>query len=281
LHFNLFFIPLADKCKLFLIMSLNIKKKLLLIVIVLFQSFVFAQIGIGTTTPDSSSILDVESTNQGVLVPRLTTVQRNGILTPANGLLIFNTTINRFEYNSGTPALPVWSALAINPVVSTDAGNLISSGTDTGAYMASTTYMGKFIITGTGSQTISGLPFQPSQIKFVAYANVETYNLNSDNGVSNNNNTFQNVFGSMNGYATNYGGTIAQQVIFNGGSGASINDISRYASSSQAIGIRYSNQNGDNLGLTAASVTSFNTNGFTINVSNHTENIVVIYEAHR
>jgi hypothetical protein len=229
-------------------MSLNIKKKLLLIVIVLFQSFVFAQIGIGTTTPDSSSILDVESTNQGVLVPRLTTVQRNGIL---------------------------------NPVVSTDAGNLISSGTDTGAYMASTTYMGKFIITGTGSQTISGLPFQPSQIKFVAYANVETYNLNSDNGVSNNNNTFQNVFGSMNGYATNYGGTIAQQVIFNGGSGASINDISRYASSSQAIGIRYSNQNGDNLGLTAASVTSFNTNGFTINVSNHTENIVVIYEAHR
>ncbi|MGK0255097.1 MAG: hypothetical protein ACI9OE_002616 [Mariniflexile sp.] len=262
-------------------MSLNIKKKLLLIVIVLFQSFVFAQVGIGTTTPDSSSILDVQSTNQGVLVPRLTTVQRNGIPTPANGLLIFNTNINRFEYNSGTLTLPVWSAVAINPVVSTDAGNLISSGTDTGAYMASTTYMGKFIITRTGSQTISGLPFKPSQIKFVAYANVETYDLSYDNGVGNNQNSYHNVFGSMNGYATNYGGIIAQQVIFNGGNANSINDISRYASSSQAIGIRYSNQNGDNLGLTAASVTSFNTNGFTINVSNHTENIVVIYEAYR
>jgi hypothetical protein len=263
-------------------MSLNIKKKLLLIVIVLFQSFVFAQVGIGTTTPDSSSILDVQSTNQGVLVPRLTTVQRNGISNPANGLLIFNSTINRFEYNSGATTLPVWSAFAINPVVSTDAGNLISSGTDTGVYMASTTYMGKFIITGTGSQTISGLPFKPSQIKFVAYANVETYNLNSGHGAGNNQkNSYHNVFGSMNGYATNYGGTIAQQVIFNGGSGNSINDISRYASSSQAIGIRYSNNNGNNLGLTAASVTSFNTNGFTINVSNHTENIVVIYEAHR
>lgn len=62
-----------------------------------------------------------------------------------------------------------------------------------------------------------GLPFKPSQIKFTAYSNGETYNLNSDIGVGNNNNTFENVFGSMSGYATNYSGAIAQQLIFNGG----------------------------------------------------------------
>jgi hypothetical protein len=262
-------------------MSLNIKKKLLLIVIVLFQSFVFAQVGIGTTNPDSSSILDVQSTNQGVLVPRLTTLQRNGISNPANGLLLFNVNTNKFQYNSNTAAAPVWSTVGANPVVSTDSGNLITSGTDSGAYLAPTTYIGKFIISETGGQTISELPFKPSHVKFTAYANVETYNINSDNGVGNNQNSFDNVFGSMNGFATNYGGSIQQQVIFNGGSGSSINDISRYASSHQAISIRYSNNNGNNLGLTAASVTSFDTNGFTINVSDHTENIVVIYEAHR
>jgi len=105
--------------------------------------------------------------------------------------------------------------------------------------------------------------------------------LTSDNDVGNNNNTFENVFGSMSGYATNYSGAIAQQLIFNIGSGASINDISRYASSSHAIGISYCDKNGVSLGLTAASATSFNAIGFTINVTNHTENTVVIYEAYR
>ncbi|PQV46600.1 hypothetical protein CLV33_10998 [Jejuia pallidilutea] len=241
----------------------------------------YCQVGIGTTNPDDSSILDVESTNKGVLVPRLTTAQRNAIVNPATSLLIFNTTTQQFEFNSNNPTTPVWNSINDNPTVSTDANNIISSGTDNGAFLASTTYIGKFIITGTGSQTISGLPFQPSSIKFSAHANVETYNINADNGVGNNNNTFQNAFGSMQGYATNYGGTIHQQVIYIGGSGNSINDISRYASSARAIGIRYSNQNGDNLGLTAAEVTSFNTDGFTINVTNRTENIVVIFEAHR
>lgn len=256
-------------------------KKIAFSIILLCGSYYYgtAQVGIGTTTPDASSILHVESSDKGVLVPRLTTAQRNGITTPANGLLVFNTTTNRLEYNSGTTGTPVWSPLISNPV-SADANNIISSGTDSGAYLGTTTYIGKFIISSTGTQTITGLPFRPTAIKFSAHANVESYNLNADNGVGNNNGTYQNAFGSMQGYATNYG-SIDQQVIYIGGSGNSINDISRYASDARAIGIRYSDQNGNNLGLTAASVTSFNSDGFTINVTHRRENIVVIYEAYR
>jgi hypothetical protein len=240
-----------------------------------------SQVGIGTTTPDDSSVLHIDSDSKGILIPRLTTIQRNSISLPAIGLLIFNTTTSRFEFNSGTTASPVWDSINSNSTVSADSGNLLESGSDSGAYIGSTTYVGKFIINNTGVQVISGLPFEPSAIKFSAHANVETYNIDSDNGTSNNDASFQNSFGSMEGYASNYGGAIDQQVIYVGGHGNSINDISRYASSSQSIGVRYGSQNGDRLGLTAAAVTSFNSDGFTITISDRTENIVVIYEAYR
>ncbi|MDC6366417.1 MULTISPECIES: hypothetical protein [Flavobacteriaceae] len=144
----------------------------------------------------------------------------------------------------------------------------------------SSAYFGVFIITGTGSQTITGLPFQPSQISFVAHANVEVLNLNSDNAVGNNNRFLPNSFGTGNGFARNDSGSIVQQSIYVGGSGNSINDISRYASSSHCVGIRYGNQNGDLLGLTTASLTSFNSDGFTINIDNHADDLVVLFEAY-
>ncbi len=51
----------------------------------------FTQVGIGTTTPNSSSILDLVSTNKGFLPPRMTTAQRNLINAPVAGMMIFNT----------------------------------------------------------------------------------------------------------------------------------------------------------------------------------------------
>lgn len=71
-----------------------------------------AQLGVGTMTPDSSSILDLTSTSKGLLAPRMTTVNRNAITLPATGLLIYNTTTSAFEVNTGTPAIPAWLALA-------------------------------------------------------------------------------------------------------------------------------------------------------------------------
>jgi hypothetical protein len=57
-----------------------------------------AQVGIGNSNPDSSSILDMTSTTQGLLTSRMTNSERDAILDPATGLLIFNTTTSHFNY---------------------------------------------------------------------------------------------------------------------------------------------------------------------------------------
>ncbi len=58
----------------------------------------YAQVGIGTTTPDPSSMLDITSDSQGLLAPRMTTTQRTAITNPADGLLVFDTDETAFYY---------------------------------------------------------------------------------------------------------------------------------------------------------------------------------------
>ena len=57
-----------------------------------------AQVGIGTLAPNSSSILELLSNDKGMLIPRMTTEQRNLILNPAVGLLIYNTSTSSFDF---------------------------------------------------------------------------------------------------------------------------------------------------------------------------------------
>jgi hypothetical protein len=85
----------------------------------------------------------------------------------------------------------------------------------------------------------------------------------------------------MNGFARDEGASIAHQVIYVGGHGNSINDISRFASDSHCIGLRYGNQNGNNLGITSARVTSFNADGFTLNTDRFADGVVVLFTAYR
>ena len=48
-------------------------------------------IGMGTTSPDSTAVLDMTSSTKGVLIPRMTSTNRNAIANPATGLLVFQT----------------------------------------------------------------------------------------------------------------------------------------------------------------------------------------------
>ena len=63
----------------------------------------YAQVGIGTTSPNSSSMLDITSTNSGILIPRMTLAQKTAITTPATGLLIYQTDgTSGFWYYNGS-----------------------------------------------------------------------------------------------------------------------------------------------------------------------------------
>jgi uncharacterized protein (TIGR02145 family) len=67
-------------------------KKLLLSGILVATSLIsYAQVGIGTTTPNPSAALDVTSTTKGLLPPRMTEAQRDAISTPAAGLIVYCT----------------------------------------------------------------------------------------------------------------------------------------------------------------------------------------------
>jgi hypothetical protein len=59
-------------------------------------------VGIGTTSPNASSLLDISSTTKGVLVPRMTTAERNAISSPATGLLVYDNTLNAFYFYNGS-----------------------------------------------------------------------------------------------------------------------------------------------------------------------------------
>ena len=62
-------------------------------------------VGIGTSNPDNSAQLDVYSTTKGFLLPRMTFVQRNAIVNPAAGLMIWNKDCSEIEVYNGT----VWT----------------------------------------------------------------------------------------------------------------------------------------------------------------------------
>jgi len=67
-------------------------KSIKLSVLMIFVSYLaLAQVGIGTTTPDASSALDITATDKGFLMPRMTTVQRTAIASPVMGLLVYDT----------------------------------------------------------------------------------------------------------------------------------------------------------------------------------------------
>lgn len=85
-----------------------------------YQFYAQDNVGIGTTTPNASSILELSSNNKGLLITRLTTAQRNAIASPATGLVIFNTDNNNFEYYSGS----VWVTLFSSTFLPLDNGKI-------------------------------------------------------------------------------------------------------------------------------------------------------------
>ena len=94
-------------------MKRRLLKTMLLTLLIFSNQRLVSQIGIGTTSPDPSSILEIESTNSGLLIPRISlssTTDTVTILSPATSLLVYNTnaTVGEgFYYWDGTSWTPL------------------------------------------------------------------------------------------------------------------------------------------------------------------------------
>ena len=119
-------------------------------------SAALAKLGLGATLT-GDAVINIASTTKGVLFPKMTTTQRDAIVSPSTGLLIYNTTTNRFNFYSGG-----WKEVIINgetnfvglgtslPVSALDVRN----GSITLAYEASVVWGSA--VYGAGTPTIAG-----------------------------------------------------------------------------------------------------------------------------
>jgi len=88
-----------------IVLFTTILRIVLITMIISFAVYVNAQnVALNTNgaAADASAMLDVSSTTKGFLPPRMTTIQRTGISSPANGLLVFDTDTKSFWYFATT-----------------------------------------------------------------------------------------------------------------------------------------------------------------------------------
>lgn len=97
------------------------------------QSVVIAE---NESSPDGSAILDVQSVSKGILLPRLTEIQRSLIVSPATGLLVYQTdNAEGFYFYNGISWLhliegveedPVYEAAAASSITDAGSGSVIT-----------------------------------------------------------------------------------------------------------------------------------------------------------
>jgi uncharacterized protein (DUF697 family) len=114
---------------------------------------VFAQIGIGTTSPAPSAALEVSSTgnNKGILIPRINATQKAAIASPAEGLLVYQTTAPiGFYYYTGT----AWKLMAIQTDLASKVDKVNGKDLSSNDYTtAEKTKLSAITGTNTGDQT--------------------------------------------------------------------------------------------------------------------------------
>jgi hypothetical protein len=88
-----------------------------------------------SNSPSASALLQVDTTTQGFLPPRMTTAERDAIVSPATGLKVYNTTLGTTDTYDGTTWQRVGRSTLIKGAGSTSATNALlvqnSAGTDT------------------------------------------------------------------------------------------------------------------------------------------------------
>src|SRR6056297_1531198 len=117
-------------------------------------------------TPDNSSILELRSTERGFLAPRMSTLQRNNIGTPATGLIVYNTDTDKLNIYDGSSWRILFSGTnGVNSVTGT-ADRITVTGTEDLVVDIAANYTGQSSITtlgtitnGTWNADVVGVPY--------------------------------------------------------------------------------------------------------------------------
>lgn len=187
-------------------------------VLMLMPIFGFGQVGIGTVTPSAKSALDIQSTNAGILIPRVTSAQRIAIAPAAtdSGLKVYDTTTATFWYWNGT----AWVEESNASTSWNTNGNSISVGNFLGTTNASDLVVNtggnaatneRMRIGSNGKVTVNNTSGFTSDV-FATYAN------NTTNGTTNSINNSVGTF-AVNGYSSGDGTGVYGEV--NGGASTS------------------------------------------------------------
>jgi hypothetical protein len=164
--------------------------------------FTTGSVGIGIDPPNATAALDLTSTTQGLLAPRMTTTQRLAIASPANGLIVYDTVLKSLEVYDTVAA--VWNQLADTATtgsvtsVTAAAPLTVTSGTSTPAIGLGTVPVANG---GTGAATLTGYLLGSGASPVTASASIP--------GTA--------VSGNIAGSAASVTGTVA---LANGGTGA-------------------------------------------------------------
>lgn len=76
---------------------------------------VYSQIGINTENPNPTSALDINSpgNDKGLLLPTMSTIEKNAIVSPTTSLLVFDTDLDCISQNLGSASAPAWTCLTL------------------------------------------------------------------------------------------------------------------------------------------------------------------------
>ncbi len=145
------------------------KNKFLFALILICQS-IFSQVGINTSTPDASAILDVTSDSKGLLVPRLTTANITTLSSTASqGLIVFDTNTKTFKGWNVTK----WQNLSYDP---TSTSYILEQGFETSSLAnygtsGSTASFSFKSGNSTGSDAPSSSPYFSETLRGLGYSN--------------------------------------------------------------------------------------------------------------
>ncbi len=137
-------------------------KKIIQIILLTIVIPTFAQqVGIGTNIPDASAKLEIKDTTKGLLIPRMTSTQRDLINSPATGLLIFDNTKNSFWFYDGNQWVSLSSensswGEAISAPKKPDQEVVASNSATSDYFGYSVSINGDYAVIGAYSKTVGG-----------------------------------------------------------------------------------------------------------------------------